>query len=301
VIARAALALLGFGVGFSVGCGPLPPVESSFDPSGSDPAAVALLDDMIEAAGGAAAWSEVRELGWLQGLVLDGALVEVRELVWDRALHRHRHVQISPAGAVTVVMAPLDKATGSAYRVLPSGCPVQFLDAQRARVLVDSAETMREAAFWLAMPFSLRAGGIRLELAAERVEPTVLVRNDEPTRYQVLRVTRQRDSEVFDLVVDKTTRRPVLVERTRSDGVLEGTRLDGWRPIGDIQLATRRRDVGSTRGATLTPLEIPARWRDRVALAPVLVPARGTTVIIAAPSAQPDVDPSLFVPHVATR
>jgi hypothetical protein len=295
VIARAALALV------AVGCGPLPPVESSFDPSGSEPAAIALLDEMIEATGGASAWSEVRELGWLQGLVLDGALVEVRELVWDRALHRHRHVQISRGGAVTVVMAPLDGVGGSAYRVLPSGCPVQFLDAQRARVLADSAETMREAAFWLALPFSLRARGVRLELAPERVEPTVLVRNDEPTRYQVLRVTRERDRQVFDLIVDKTTRRPVLVERTRSDGVLEGTRLEGWRPVGDIRLATHRQDIGSTRGAELTRLEIPARWRDRVALAPVRVPARGTAVVIAAATARPDVEPTLFVPPVATR
>lgn len=75
-----------------------PPVANTFDRGGSEPAAARLADAMIAAAGGAAAWSRVRELGWLQATVEDGALKEVDELVWDRSGSRLRHVTIDGEG-----------------------------------------------------------------------------------------------------------------------------------------------------------------------------------------------------------
>lgn len=268
-----------------------------FDPAASDPAALAIADAMIEAAGGMDKWREIRQLGWLQGTVVDGMLVRVDELVWDRDNHRMRHVTISPAGAVTVVMRPLSGKRGAAYRILASGTPAHFLPAVRAHLLAHSQAMMRTQSFLLTLPFSLRSPGVTLELAGERVEPTVVVRNDEPPRYDVLKVTR--DDDVLYVVVGKDTRRPVLVERVHDDGSKQGARLEAWQTIGRIKLATRRVDIASTRGAPLKPFVMPPKWRKSVALAPFPVFAKGTVVIVTAIEASSMPEPRLFVPAVS--
>ncbi|HET6612243.1 MAG TPA: hypothetical protein VFG83_09650 [Kofleriaceae bacterium] len=251
---------------------------------------------MIAAAGGLAAWHEVRQLGWLQGTVVDGMLVRADELVWDRTHQRLRHVTISPAGAVTIVMRPLAGTGGAASRILASGMPAHFLPAARTQVLARSLALMRTQSFLLALPFSLRSPGVVLELAGERVEPTVVVRNDEPPHYDILKVTRA--GEVLYIVVSKKSRRPVLVERVRDDSK-QGTRLEAWETVGGIRLATRRRDLASTDGATLAPFVIPPKWRHSVALSPFPVPAQGTVTLITAIAASPTVDPALFIPATA--
>lgn len=170
----------------------------------------------------------------------------------------------------------------------------------RARVLAGSAALVRSEGFLLALPFSLRSRGVRVALVGTRVTPTVLVRNDEPPRYDVLGVTVTdaggRVADRFKLVVDRRTARPVLLERARPDGVLEGTYLRDWQNVGGLWLATRRDDAGSTQGAALAPFSIPAAWRGQVHLRSVPVPARGAVTIARQIALAPDVDADQFVP-----
>jgi hypothetical protein len=60
----------------------------------------------------------------------------------------------------------------------------------------------------------------------------------------------------------------------------------------------RREGAGSTARARRAAFEIPPRWRDRVALRPSLVLARGTVVVVSDVAAYADVDRTLFVPVV---
>lgn len=293
--ARAALAAAALAI---CGCALPPPVRTRFDRTDSTRAAVALATRMIAAAGGDAAWGRVRQLGWLEGTVENGRLVRVEELVWDRAGSRLRRVQISPDDAVTVVMGSLTSDRGAAYRVTWKGCLAKFLGNKRVRVVRDAASRLRAEALLLALPFSLKARGVALELTGERVTPTVLVRNDEPPQYDVLRATVAATGEAFNVIVSKKTLRPVLLEQRQANGVLVGTYLGAWKRVGGILLATRRDDAASTAGAKLAPFTIPRAWRGHIALKPFPAPARGTVTIIRDLAARGEVDPTLFVPDV---
>ncbi len=247
------------------------------------------------AAGGSSAWAAVREIGWLQVSTTDGQAASVQEFVWDRVNRRGRIVQLARSGAVSIAMVPLAKAGGSGYRVLPSGCRAEFV-ADRSTILAESSASLRRESFLLMLPFSLQSKDVRLRLVAERVEPTIVVRNDEQRKYDVLHA-EWGDGESADVVISKETFRPVLVEKKRAaDGVLVGTLLEEWVSVGGLQVATRRTDLGSTEDSGSTRLELPPQWASRVTIEPTSIPARGVATLIRQIESHGDVDEALFTP-----
>lgn len=163
-------------------------------------------------------------------------------------------------------------------------------------MIAASAALVREQSFLLALPFSLLDRKLRLGLGAPRVAPTVLSRDGEPARFDVLRVERP-GTDAVDLVVARDTRRPVLLER-RTERGLVGVRLERWRSARGLELATQRSDVQSAT-AERVPLVLPANphYRERVAIEAALVPERGQVVLVSAIEIVSGVDESLFRPR----
>lgn len=164
-------------------------------------------------------------------------------------------------------------------------------------MIAASAALVREQSFLLALPFSLLDRKLRLGLGAPRVAPTVLSRDGEPARFDVLRVERPGTDAVIDLVVARDTRRPVLLER-RTERGLVGVRLERWQSARGIRLATQRTDVHSAT-VRRVPLVLPANphYRERVAIEAALVPERGQVVLVSAIEIVSGVDESLFSPR----
>jgi hypothetical protein len=71
------------------------PSPATFDASRSDPKAVAAVDQMLAALGGAAAWSDVKQIRWEQRYMRDGKLMGWFKHAWDRWNGRHRFEEIN--------------------------------------------------------------------------------------------------------------------------------------------------------------------------------------------------------------
>lgn len=279
----------------AIGCASAAPVADSFDPTRSDPDAVAIADEMIAAAGGPRAWSEIRELGWLQTTVVDGEIAAIEELVWDRSGDRFRLVSLDRRGVVTVAVGRLDGSAGDIGKIMPSGCVIELMRREAERAVADSAARARRAAFLLALPFSMRARGVRLARLEPRPAPGVIADDGAPVRYDVIRVSFESDPDILDLVVDRRTRRAVLVEQPGETGV-RGTRLERPATAGRVELATARIDVGSTKGAAPVTVAIPPHLRGRVDLGHLRAPARGSAVFVSQLAAYADVEANQFAP-----
>jgi len=71
------------------------PSPAAFDPSKSDPKAVAAVDAMLGALGGPGAWSNVKQVQWDQKYMRDGKLGGWFKHSWDRWNGRHRFEEVN--------------------------------------------------------------------------------------------------------------------------------------------------------------------------------------------------------------
>lgn len=269
------------------------PILQPGEPSTADPAAVALLRRMVEAAGGSEAWANLREVSWLETTVVNGVVRDVNELTLDLPHARFRRVDLSPDGVATVVVGTLTGEHGDAYRVLPSGCLAEFMSTKRSLIVAGSASKVREAALLLLLPFSLRGPGVHLRISGTRPAPTVAEGTGKP-RYDVLRVVVGQDDS-FDLVVDQKSARPVLLEQQETgDGESVGVWIRDWKRAGGVRLATRRVDAASV-GADRVKLTIPRAYDGRVSISPTTVAGKGLVTIVSQIETHAEVDESLFM------
>lgn len=71
------------------------PSPAAFDPSKSDPKAVAAVDAMLGALGGPGAWSNVKQVQWDQKYTRDGKVAGWFKHSWDRWNGRHRFEEVN--------------------------------------------------------------------------------------------------------------------------------------------------------------------------------------------------------------
>ncbi len=136
-----------------------------FDPSRSDPKAVALADQVIAALGGEKAWNDLRYLSWTFEVYLNDTLRSSRRHCWDKRTGWHRVDGTTRAGLPFCLMDNLNTREGRAWM---GGNPIEG----------DSLKKLTERAYalwvndlyWVAMPFKLKDPGVILALDGERKE-----------------------------------------------------------------------------------------------------------------------------------
>ncbi|RMH43641.1 MAG: hypothetical protein D6689_04655 [Deltaproteobacteria bacterium] len=237
------------------------PVPASYDPAKNDPKALALIQKMTDALGGAAAWDAVRQLSWTTEVELNGQLRAHYHHDWDRwsARHRLEHFNLASyqqARATgddkliqqSVAMYPLyERNRGAAYygkrHQMQDGIYSQPLPSDAAADAIDKAYARwRQDAFMLAFPFRLTEGGTYVKHDGDR--------NDEycPNGCEVVAVTFEPPlpQDKFWINVDKKTLRPVLVEWQQADkpGRL-AYKVTGWQKVGGLEFPTALDNVGA--------------------------------------------------------
>lgn len=155
---------------------------------GSDPRAVAIAQEVIDAAGGRAAWDELRVLEWTSA---HGA-----HHVWDKQTGEYR---LDHRG--TVCLVDLDSGTGRVFEA-----NVEVLDEpRRTAMLARGPQVWNESSFWLRLPFELLDPGVIVRDVGQRKLGT-----GEPA--DVVRVTFEGDdhdmtSGAYELYVTRGERR----------------------------------------------------------------------------------------------
>ena len=160
-------------------CGSAAGAPQVFDPSRSDPRAIALADLSMAALGGRQAWEGTRFIYFAFAVEKDGKRVAYRTHLWDRFDGQLRFETRGKDGAAVVVLMDVNSRIGDAYR-LPKEAPADGaspgpaattparLEAAAAKPLLDDAyEAWINDTYWLLMPYKMKDPGVRLKYAGE--------------------------------------------------------------------------------------------------------------------------------------
>lgn len=138
--------------------------ERTFDPSGSDPEALKVVDEMWLALGGKEAWAKNRYLSfrWLVGRE-DNVVANYRH-DWDRHTARYRVEGTNREGQHFVVLFHTETKDGEVYI---DGAKVE-VDSTRQKMLENAYGRYINDSYWLIMPYKLQDPGVILNYEGEK-------------------------------------------------------------------------------------------------------------------------------------
>lgn len=159
--ARRRLVLVSLAVAFVLGACARQPAE---DLRGSDPRAVAIANQVMDALGGRKAWDALGGLRWTFGAMLGDSVRSSRRHAWDRQTGQHRVDGVNRAGQkYTIVHTVGDTVTGMAW---VDGTRIE--DADSLHKLVKRADALWvNDTYWMLMPYKLRDPGVTLGYAGD--------------------------------------------------------------------------------------------------------------------------------------
>ena len=126
--------------------GPSEPLQPKFDPTTSDPDAIVIVDDMIDALGGEKNWNKARYICW--------NFFGTRKLFWDKQEHR---VRIESLESDLVFVGNLRTKKGRAYNGTQ-----EVIQDSIGKYITMAEKIWANDSYWLVMPFKLKDPGVRL-------------------------------------------------------------------------------------------------------------------------------------------
>lgn len=136
---------------------------AAFDPSLSDPRAIAVADLVLAALGGRRAWEETRYIHFVFAVRRGTEDLEFRTHLWDRHADRLRYENLDKEGRPIVVLETLTTRAGRVFR---DGRPLE--EAAARPFLREAYESWINDTYWLLMPYKMKDPGVRLKYAGER-------------------------------------------------------------------------------------------------------------------------------------
>jgi hypothetical protein len=162
------------------------PPRPGFDLAGSDAAAIAIADEVMQALGGRAAWNRTRFVTW--------SFFGRRTHVWDRYTGRLRFDD-----GETLVLMNLNTKEGRAWK---AGAEVTD-PAQLEEVLTATESAWINDSYWVFMPYKLKDTGVTLKLVGDG-------RTEAGAEADVLELTFENVGRTpenkYHVYVDKKTR-----------------------------------------------------------------------------------------------
>ena len=230
-----------------------PGSPAAFDSAGSDAKAVAIADEVLAAAGGAATWAKVKELRWTTAIV-DGGETKLKvEHAWDRwngRAYMKNLPQVADASP-TLAMYELYGDTKAAIVMSPGGGKELANAGNAKEILATARKRWEQDHFWVTMHLKLKDPGVRLKYVEERIAEGATGATPEMA-YDVIQVkfdpgVGPTPGDVFYLIVDKKTHLPHSVENVETgkpdDRRVGYTWLD-WVDAGGLKFATTRQNIG---------------------------------------------------------
>ena len=227
-------------------CGPgqsapatAPGAAAAFDPSASDPKAVAVADKVYAAAGGAA-WEKVKQIRWTEVVTNDGNPTASGEQAWDRWGGRH-HGRLSTEQGDIIVMHELYGDSRSAF-IDKNRMPDDDTDKAVKRAL----ERWNFDTAGLCLQFLVKAPGVKLSYGGEKQDDA-----GQPTLEEI-KITfdpkdSARDATTWYAIVDKATSvisRIELVQPGKPDTARIGYQLLDWVTVDGMKFPTKLQNIG---------------------------------------------------------
>ncbi len=245
---------------------PMPPeVATAADQQKWDPKAVAVVDQMVAALGGEAAWNGVGEVQALAGFNDGEKRILSAKHWWDRATGRHRYDLEHVGNPAYYVCHRVDNAAQGKSYVRLGGVqdskstksqPVATSQYDKVRTIALAG--FRRELFWLTAPYRLKSAGAELRLLPEMQGP-----DGKP--YAVVEASFSgadwRPSERFQFFVDPASHLPVhvLLFEPGKDKATSGYTLEGWKQVGPVKVATLWKSLNGKQTVTFDNLSFEPR------------------------------------------
>lgn len=198
------------------------PSAPGFGSTHSDPRAVALADQVMEALGGRAAWDATRCIEW--------TFAGKRKLLWDKWTGDFR----LDDGNKVVLM---NVGTGQG-RVFEGGVELTR-DPDKTRELLDGAYRIWvNDSYWMFAPYKLKDSGVTLTLAGVRALPDGRLADVLRLEFEGVGVT---PDNAYEMWVERDTRRVeqwTYFKRRDDPEPAMTTPWAGWKRYGGIWLAS---------------------------------------------------------------
>ncbi|MBX3160466.1 MAG: hypothetical protein KF773_31160 [Deltaproteobacteria bacterium] len=238
----------------------------AFDRSKSSPEALAIVDKVLEAAGGVATWEKVKQIRWTQAKIENGNTTARGEQAWDRWNARHWGKKDGDEGATVV-----------AYEIYGTYATSYVEKANGKKQIIDGPDKGR-AVGYAKTAFQLDVTPMFIHFLL--VEPGANVASggivrDGETEYDQLDVsfgdgdTAHHDL-VYRVIIDKTTH---LVKRVdiekRSTMERVGYELSDWTDVGGLKFPATRKNLGSQEVSKASDIKIGSP-QDELFMTPLL-------------------------------
>ena len=211
------------------------PAAPGFDHAGSDPQAIAIADQVMEAMGGRAAWDATRHLRW--------RFFGRRLHLWDKHTGRIRiEGEEGDGGESFTILMNLETKKGRAWRA-----GREITDADELAAMLDRGEALWiNDSYWVFMPYKLKDSGVTLVHAGEMALPDGRLADVLELTFREVGRTPENKYHVF------VSRDRQLVEQwaffaEATDSEPRFTNPWGnWQRYGDILLSDDRGDRDHT-------------------------------------------------------
>lgn len=239
------------------------PTPAAFDPAQSDAQALAVVDATIAAAGGAAAWEQVKQIQWESKYHQNEQFVGWFKHSWDRWNGRHRfetvdlaeYKKAEAAGRLqdvkwVVAMYDLFDRQGTAAATYGG---ILVAEADRDRLVGEAYQRWQADAYLLALPHKLHDPGVMLSYVGEAQEANGKCQGG----CVVIKVSFAPEvgSDVYFLNINKGTNMPDVIEKQVAAGTLAYA-VDAWAEAGGLRFPSKLRNLGASEAITFENIRI---------------------------------------------
>jgi len=217
---------------------PSNPPASGFDSPGSDPKAVAIADEVMQAMGGRDAWDATHYISW--------NFFGRRTLLWDKWAGKAR---IEWTKRPLKIIVDLNNGTG---KVSLNGVEQTHPDSL-AKYLDIGKQVWINDAYWLVMPFKLKDSGVTLKYLGASATPDGRAADLLQLSFKGVGVTPDNKYQVW---VDKQTRLVsywAYFEKFSDEKPQLKNAWANYKRCGNILLSD---DRGKTDGSSLAPAQV---------------------------------------------
>ena len=221
---------------------------TAFDPSQSEEKALAAVDEMVTALGGAEAWTAAKQISWEVKHTVDGKLTEYFKHWWDMWNGRHRFEFLPPEYLAapddkmfTVAMYNLFKRSGG-YVYSKAAPTRQVMSAEVKRIVALAYQVWTRDAYQLTMFHKLKDPGVKLGYAGERRDYYGSCMDG------CIDITVKFDPAVgkdeYHLLLSKTSKLPEAVEKAIPGGAM-GLKVLGWTDVNGLKFPSAVKNLGA--------------------------------------------------------
>lgn len=238
------------------GCGPgrtaaaTQTTPAAFDPSASEPKAVAAVDKMMTALGGYQTWVDAKQIRFDLGYSLDGQLKGMFKHAWDKWNGRHRFEQIDMStvakaqaegnpGLVRSLVVMYDLFDRDKGFVTYGGRQVSAED--RSKRIANAYQRWKDDIYKIAFPYKLKDPGVVLKYAGAVKDQNGTC----PDGCDIISVsfTDGVGSDSYEVWISQKTSLPEVMRKKMQNGWL-GFAFRDWTEAGGLKFAGKLENLG---------------------------------------------------------